>query len=152
MVRVFDAFREAGEFAANYCRTNRCTAKVYRKGSGWAVEIDAPTPTADPIPPQTEGFAAQTLEDQSSDELEGSTPDLSFKREELLNLAKRGSLTHLQLSLVIDNAQAYLFSEEDLFQLRNILKKMPPPSGDSPAVCPSCHMVGSNCTCGRSWF
>ena len=152
MIRVFDAFRGASEFAANHCRANKCTAKLYRQDSGWAVKVDALTLPAEPRYPQIDDVPAKESESCRSEEQQETRPELSSKRDELLHLAKNGSLSHMQLSLVIDNARMYSFSEEDLTELRTILKKMCPPSDHSPVICPSCHMVGSNCTCGRSWF
>ena len=151
MIRVFNAFLEASEFAANYCRANRCTAKLYRQDSGWAVKVDTLIPSETRYP-QIEDLPAKEPESRRSEEPQEPRPELSSKRYELLRLAKNGSLSHMQLSLVIDNAHMYKFSEEYLTELRTILKQMRPPSDHTPAICPSCHMVGGNCTCGRSWF
>lgn len=43
MIQVFHTFREASEFAANHCRANRCTAKLYRQDDDWAVKVDTPS-------------------------------------------------------------------------------------------------------------
>ena len=84
------------------------------------------------------------------DEQEARRQELSAKKSEILELARSGILGHERLQLVIDNQKLYGFSESELAELLELLQ--PTRSSQVPSICPSCHMVDSNCTCGRSWF
>lgn len=166
-MRVFSTFREAAAFAADHCRTNRCTAQLLRQESGWAVttsvEIQAPEPRHQPSYEDLARDREKELERKRRkeeqelaewqahrDQLEKRRTELNGKRDKVLALARNGSLSYEQLSLVIDNQGMYGFTEPELAELLEFQKQLRP--GQVPSMCPSCHMVGSNCTCGRSWF
>lgn len=152
MLQVFHTFREASEFAANYCRANRCTAKLYRQDDDWAVKVDTLSKQSESRYGSTEEAVKTEPQGWRSEDAEKLKAELSARREQLLRLAKSGALKHMQLSLIIDNAQSYAFTEKELAQLRDIQSRAGSQSEQTPEMCPSCGMVGSNCTCGRSWF
>jgi phage shock protein A len=173
-MKVFSTFREAAAFAADHCRANRCTAQLLRQESGWTVTTNAAIQAPEPghqapeprYQPSEEDLArerekaverkrrreVQELADwhEHREQSEKQRTELMAKRDEVLALARRGSLSHEQLSLVVDNHGMYGFSESELDELLESQRQVRP--GQVPSMCPSCHMVGSNCTCGRSWF
>lgn len=77
---------------------------------------------------------------------------LALKREKALQLATSGSLSHMQMNLLIDNWSQYQFTNDDIALLRKLQVDKWCSASLPSSVCPDCHMVGSNCTCGRSWF
>ena len=78
--------------------------------------------------------------------------DLTSKRDELLRLAKNGALTPIQLNMIIDQANKYDFSDAELDILAQSHARALSTAQEQPRLCPSCHMISSNCTCKRSWF
>lgn len=150
MIQVFHTFREASEFAANHCRANRCTAKLYRQDDDWAVKVDTLSKQSESLNGSIEEVVKTEPQGWRSEDAEKLKAELSARREQLLHLAKSGALTHMQLSLIIDKAQSYEFTEKELAQLHQ--SRSGSQSAQTPEMCRSCGMVGSNCTCGRSWF
>lgn len=166
-MRVCSTFREAAKFAADYCRANKCTAQLLRQGSGWAVIPNdvarEPEPTYRSSYEDLDREREKELETRRRreeqdhtewrarrDQLEKLRVELTAKRDKVMALARSGSLTYERLSLVIDNKNMYGFTEAELSELLEFQRQVRP--GKVPSMCPSCHMVGSNCTCGRSWF
>ena len=166
-MKVFSTFREAAAFAAVYCRANRCTSQLLRQESGWAVTTNAvikePAPTYQPSYEELAREREKELERKRwreeqelaewqahRDQLEKRRVEFTAKRDKVMALARNGSLSYEQLSLVIDNKNMYGFTESELSELLEFQRQVRP--GQVPSMCPSCHMVGSNCTCGRSWF
>lgn len=78
--------------------------------------------------------------------------DLTSKRDELLQLAKNDALTPIQLNMIIDQANKYGFSDAELDILVKSHARALSTAQEQPRLCPSCHMISSNCTCKRSWF
>ena len=167
MERIFDSFREAASFASEYCRTNRRTVQLSRQGSSWAVtensesqeyEFEYQRSYEDLVRErEREREEKQRREEKElaiwerhRDELEKRRDEFAEKRDKVLTLARNGSLSYEQLCLVIDNKGMYGFTEPDLVELLEFQRHVRP--GQIPSMCPSCHMVDSNCTCGRSWF
>ena len=166
-MRVFSTFREAAEFAADHCREHRCTAQLLRQESGWTVRTETRTQAPEPRYQQSYEDLAREREKELErqrlreaqdlvewqahrDQLEKQQVEFTAKRDKVLLLARSGSLSYEQLSLVVDNQSLYGFSESELFELLEFQRQVRP--GQVPSMCPSCHMVGNNCTCGRSWF
>ena len=133
---VFHSYRDASQFAAHYCRDNNCEVMLQRKGNDWVIKV----------------MTTSVQSEQKCRPIEvaeASESELLAKRENLFRLAKNGSLKPIQLSLIIDKSQSYGFTEDEVAQLRDIQ------NGGvrlQMAACRSCGMVGSNCSCGRSWF
>ena len=167
MERIFDSFREAASFASEYCRTNRCTAQVSRQGSSWTVTEKSESQEYElEYQRSYEDLARERERERDEkrqreekeladwelhrDELEKRKDEFTEKRDKVLTLARNGSLSYEQLCLVIDNKGLYGFTEPELVELLEFQRQVRP--GQIPSMCPSCHMVGNNCTCGRSWF
>jgi len=153
-MKVFSTFREAAAFAADYCRANRCTAQLLRQESGWAVTTNAVIKEKELAREREKELERKRRrEEQELAEWQAHRDQLvefTAKRDKVMALARNGSLSYEQLSLVIENKNVYGFTKSELSELLEFQRQARP--GQVPSMCPSCHMVGSNCTCGRSWF
>jgi len=153
-MKVFSTFREAAAFAADYCRANRCTAQLLRQESGWAVTTNAVIKEKELAREREKELERKRRrEEQELAEWQAHRDQLvefTAKRDKVMALARNGSLSYEQLSLVIENKNVYGFTKSELSELLEFQRQVRP--GQVPSMCPSCHMVGSNCTCGRSWF
>ncbi len=167
MIREFKTFREAADFAAEFCRANRCTARVKRLQDGWEVQSDQNdvghsqlhTDRATYALPDKEAPTERTTDARVADPLCRSGHDQAGRKladkQEVLELARSGKLNKTSLAQVIDNHRMYGFSTEEHYELTELLRSKAGLSG-TWRPCPQCGGdggAGGRCpTCGGNGF
>jgi len=153
---VFDSFREAAQFAAGFCASNRTTASLARTNDGrWEV-VPSDEYQAKKQHEEEERKLAEARHKASQ---EAARRAIEREQEIEKNLKERESyyrsLSKDALQALWDNREILAIDPRERAIIRQIMRELlgikPTPHVDVK-VCRQCGMVGDSCTCGRSWF